>query len=268
MFKTSVYFVGAVLFLSLSTQAAGLNLGSDANTIKTKSRSIEAEYSRDMRRQNQNLAPGDTHQGALVIEDGTSSTPQQVPAPSMSSSKSMDIRSIPGANNTYYTETNTFTYPTTLKMREERRIGAGVSVGGALGFTGVNVELNMEDADGVVAGFGMGPGYNSVQLAWKHAFEGDYLAPYTTLGYSRWYNSRGSTDAYRDSNILDRVLTDSEKKDGRFGTDFVNGSVGLQYNQLSGDFAGVSFFGELTAMIEVKRSMLLPSGSVGAIYYF
>ncbi|WP_374076326.1 hypothetical protein [Bdellovibrio bacteriovorus] len=257
MFKLSVCSLGAVLFLSLTqAQAAPLNLGSDPNTIKTKSRSIEVEYSRSMRNQNQNVDHDDLpHQGALVIEEGNAS---EVP----------DIRSIPGANNTYFSGTNSFSYPSTLKMREDRKVGAGVSVGGTLGLAGFSMELNFEDADGVVAGFGTGPGYNSVQLAWKHAFDGDYLAPYTTVGYSRWYNSRGRGDELSKSDVLDRVLTTNEKKEGRFGTDFVNASLGLQYNQLSGDFAGISFFGELTAMYEIKRAMLLPNGSVGAIYYF
>ncbi|WP_347355827.1 hypothetical protein [Bdellovibrio sp.] len=160
------------------------------------------------------------------------------------------------------------TYSSTLNMRDKLKVGAGLSVGGALGTLGFNMELNIEDADGALAGFGTGHGYNSFQLAWKHAFEGDYLAPYMTAGYSRWYNSNGSTSAATESGILDRVLTAEEKRTGRFGTDFVNAAFGLQYNQLSGDFRGVSIYGELMSMYEVKRSVLLPTGAIGALYYF
>lgn len=160
------------------------------------------------------------------------------------------------------------TFASTLSMRDKLKVGAGLSVGGALGTLGFNMEFNIEDADGALAGFGTGHGYNSFQLAWKHAFEGDYLAPYMTAGYSRWYNSNGSTSAANESGILDRVLTTEEKRTGRFGTDFVNAAFGLQYNQLSGDFRGVSIFGELMAMYEVKRSVLLPTGAIGALYYF
>ncbi len=133
---------------------------------------------------------------------------------------------------------------------------------------GAQIEFNFEDADGVLAGFGTGPGYNSFQLAWKHSFEGEYLTPYASLGYSRWYNSRGRGDEYLQSDVLDRVLTFEEQKSGRFGTDFINTSVGLQYNQLTSDFAGLSVFGELTAMYEVKRAILVPNGAVGALYFF
>ena len=263
------------LSLTLATTAYGarntLKLGSDSKTITNKARSIEKEYSRDMR--NQSAASDDGHQGALVIDEGAGSAPMVGREASAGSSDLSieDIQEVPGAGNTFYStspQVSSFSYPSTLKMREDRRAGVGMMVGGASGLVGAMLELNFEDADGAIAAFGTGPGYNSIQLGWKHAFDGIYLAPYTTVSYSRWYNSRGRTTDYSDSNILDRVLTDNEKKEGKFGTDFVNGSLGLQYNQLSGDFAGVSVFGELTAMYEVKRAMLLPTGSIGALYYF
>lgn len=165
-------------------------------------------------------------------------------------------------------ESNTMSYSSTLKMREELRMGAGISVGGQLGSVGINAEFNFEDENSVMAGFGTGPGYNSISLAWKHAFEGDYIAPYFTAGYSRWYNSRGHSDAWKDSDILDRVLTSDEKATGRFGTNFVNGSFGIQYNQLSGTFYGFSAYAEIVAMYEITRSQLIPSGTVGTLYYF
>jgi len=152
-------------------------------------------------------------------------------------------------------------------MREDLRMGAGIAVGGQLGVIGMNAEFNFEDENSVIAGFGTGPGYNSIQLAWKHAFEGDYIAPYFTAGYSRWYNSSNRGDI-NQSSILDRVLTDNEKKSGKFGTDFLNASFGLQYNQLSGTFFGFSCFAEIVGMYEVKRAQFIPSGTFGTIYYF
>lgn len=178
------------------------------------------------------------------------------------------IKSIPGATNTYYSGTNSFLYASALKMREDRKVGAGVFLGGPSGAAGFTAEFNFEDTNGAVVNFGTGPGYNSVQLAWKHVFDGEYLAPYTSVGYSRWYNSSGDTSHLDQSDILKRVLTTEEKKSGRFGADFVNASIGLQFNQLSGDLAGLSFYAELNAMVEVKRSMLMPNGSIGTIYYF
>lgn len=266
-----ILVLGIALATSMSAHAVNsskVKLGSDSKTITNKARSIEAEYARDMRNS------ADEHRGALTIEEGFTPSSTETAPMETSSAISRDadeISQIPGANNSYYSsspQVNSFFYPSTLKMREDRRAGVGLAVGGATGLFGAVAELNIEDADGVIAGFGTGPGYNSVQIGWKHAFEGQFLAPYTTVSYSRWYNSRGRTTDYGDSNILDRVLTDNEKREGKFGTDFVNASAGLQFNQLSGDLAGVSVFGELTGMYEVKRAMLLPSGSIGALYYF
>ena len=159
-------------------------------------------------------------------------------------------------------------FASTFSLREKRKVGAGMSIGGALGFVGFNMELNFEESQGVLAGFGTGPGFNSIQISWKQAFDGDFLAPYTTAGYSRWYNSHGSSDDYRKSGVLDRVLTAEEKRTGQFGADFVHAALGLQYNQLTGEFSGISLFGEIMALLEVKRAVLLPTGTVGALYYF
>lgn len=159
-------------------------------------------------------------------------------------------------------------YSSNLKMREERRFGVGISAGGNLGLGGVNLDLNIEDADGAVAGFGGGPGYNSFELLWKHNFEGDYIAPYTTLGYSRWYNSSGDSQGLRDSSVLGRVLSEDDKRTGRFATNFITGSLGLQYAQLSGEAAGASFFAELTLLGEPERAVIVPTGAIGAMYYF
>lgn len=204
--------LGSLMLVS-SVGAAQVNLSADSQSITTKARAIEQEYSQNLR------------------EERLSTT-----------------------------------FVSNLKMREQRKVGLGMAVGGTLGVAGALLEFNFEDADGAVAGFGTGPGYNSIALAWKHTFEGDYLSPYTTAGYSRWYNSSGHFDG--SSSILDRVLTDSEKKSGQFGTDFLTGSIGLQYNQLSGDFSGLGVYAELVALVEVKRSQFLPAGAVGALYYF
>ena len=181
--------------------------------------------------------------------------------------KKIDLRSIPGAHNTYYSGLED-AYTSNLKMRENKKVGAGVSAGGSLGVVGLNFEFNFEDSDGVLVGFGRGEGFDSFQIGWKHVYEGDYLSPYVGLSYSRWYNSSSGSKEHLNSSILNRVLTDQEKRDGRFGTDFVNASLGAQYTQLSGEYAGLSFYGELTAMAEAKRSKVLPNGAVGLLYYF
>jgi hypothetical protein len=146
-------------------------------------------------------------------------------------------------------------------------VGLGLSLGGSLGSYGLNIEINFEDMDGAVAGLGGGEGYNSVNILWKHTFLGDTVAPYTTLGYSRWYNSSGMGN-YQKSTVLEQILTADQKSSGRFSTDFISGALGLQYIHLNGDLAGTSLFAEITLLGEVHRTMIVPTGSIGAAYYF
>jgi hypothetical protein len=252
--KTFTIGFGSLILLSSISQAQ-LNLRADSQKVKDKAQAIEQAYSQDRR------------------EGEALNQPTQTIQPMAPSSRTEVRRNVTqDIQQDMRQELNMGTagtsYSSNLKMRETRKVGVGAAVGGTLGLAGINLEFNFEDADGVVAGFGTGPGYNSFGVAWKHNFEGDYISPYTTVGYSRWYNSSGGKDAAADSDILNRVLTDSEKRSGQFGADFITGALGLQYNQLSGELAGVSFYGELVGLIEVKRSQFLPAGSVGALYYF
>jgi hypothetical protein len=158
-------------------------------------------------------------------------------------------------------------YATNLKMREERRIGVGTQVGGGLGVAGLNIEINVDSENSAMAGAGAGTGYGTFQLLWRHSFEGRYFTPYTTAGWSRWYNSDSATE-YKKSLILDRALSDEQKETGRFGVDFLTVSAGMQYQQLSGDLNGISFYAEFAMLSALRSPSLIPTGSLGAIYYF
>jgi hypothetical protein len=158
-------------------------------------------------------------------------------------------------------------YADNLALRDARKIGLGLATGGTLGTYGMNLEINFEDINSAIAGFGAGAGFNTFHVAWKYSFLGDTIAPYASAGYSRWYNSSGSGN-FKNSALLDRVLTDQQKSEGRFAADFLTGSVGLQYTQLNGSMAGTLLFAELVLMDEVNRGILVPTGSVGVGYYF
>ncbi len=158
-------------------------------------------------------------------------------------------------------------YQDNLALREARKVGLGLALGGSLGSYGLNFEINFEDMDGALAGVGGGPGYSSVNILWKHSFLGDRIAPYTTLGYARWYNSSGIGN-YQKADVLEQVLNADQKSSGQFATDFISGSIGLQYTELTGNLAGTSFFAEIVLLDEVHRGMVVPTGSVGAAYYF
>lgn len=164
-------------------------------------------------------------------------------------------------------QNDSFYYPNNYKLREDRKVGAGIMVGGSLGAFGGLVELNIEDDDGVLAGFGTGSGYQTMALNWKHSFEGEYFTPYTTLGLAHWWDSGKSGDI-SNSSLLKNFLSDEEKRSGKFGIELLAGSAGMQFNQLTGELAGSSFFIEFGGLYTFDRSKLLPTGSVGALYYF
>lgn len=159
------------------------------------------------------------------------------------------------------------TYSNNYKLREDRKVGVGIGVGGALGVVGGWVELNIEEDDSALAGFGTGSGYQTVALAWKRSFEGEYFTPYTTLGYSHWWSSGRRGEAGKSS-LLKNFLKDSEKEDNEFGLNLVTGSLGMQFNQLSGELAGSSFYIEFGGLFAADRSEIMPTGSIGAFYYF
>lgn len=186
----------------------------------------------------------------------------QLKAQSNSQITEVSVSSQPKLSNEYSSS-----YSNNLALREERKVGVGVGVGGALGLMGLNLELNMEDENAALMGFGYGDGYNTVHLQWKHSFEGQYLTPYFTAGYSRW---NGTSDRnLRDSSYVIRsILNDDDLQKGSFSADFLIGSAGLQYNELAGDWVGASFYFEFNLLGSLNKSVLVPSGSVGAIYYF
>lgn len=277
MKKTFLMTLGLCAVMGFAANAEPLKLGTSSSRIKRKSQAIEAEYSQSMRSRQQQVDPDNLpHMGALTIDeapvqrsvDNVVESEERYSQPMVSAPASSDLSEIPGAHNNYWSESEGPTYASNLKLRDEKKVGAGISAGGHLGVAAFNMEFNFEDADGVIAGFGAGPGYNTIGLGWKHSFEGKFLNPYTSVAYSRWYNSRGVSSEFNHSSILDMVLTDREKSEGRFATDFANLSAGLQYNQLRGDLAGLSVFAELTAMYEINRDMLIPNGGIGALYFF
>ncbi len=195
----------------------------------------------------------------------------QVPAFAQDSGSATTVKQDPmiqSAVNYAHTELDQSShYSSNLKLREDRKIGLGTQLGGGLGVAGLDLEINVDAENSVVAGVGTGTGYGTFQVLWRHSFEGPYLTPYTTAGWSRWYNS-SSPSEYKNSLILDRVLNDSDRASGRFGVDFLTVSAGMQYHQLSGDLMGLSFFAEFALLSAFSNPSIIPTGTLGSIYYF
>lgn len=159
-------------------------------------------------------------------------------------------------------------YTSNLDLKKHKKIGVGISIGGANGALGLNSELNLDPEAAVVVGLGMGPNYGTFSLLYKQNFEGLYLSPYGKIGYSKWFSAANNTTSAGNSDFIKRTFSESEIKNGKFDTDLLITSFGAEYNQLEGELSGVNFYGELVMMTEIKSAKLTPSGAVGIIYFY
>lgn len=158
-------------------------------------------------------------------------------------------------------------YKSNWEMRNHRKLGAGVGLVGLFGQIGGVADINFDAQNAAQIGFGKGYGFNTFFMGWKNSFESQFLSPYVTVGYSRWYSSSG-TDVRGNSYILDQVLSDDELSKGKIGVDFFVGNVGVQYNQLDSEWIGNSLFLEFNFLYSTSSGSLLPAASIGSIYYF
>ena len=159
-------------------------------------------------------------------------------------------------------------YSSNWDMKANKKIGLGVTIGGATGLLGLNGEINLDSSEALVIGLGAGPSYGTFSLGWKHNFEGNYLSPYTKVGYSKWFSSSNGSGSAADSDVLKRLFSSEELRANRFDADFVVGGGGIEYNQLEGELAGVNFFGEVIMMAEMRKFTFIPTGAVGVTYYY
>ena len=163
------------------------------------------------------------------------------------------------------------TYDSTLSMRAQRRVGAGLQIGGQAGMAGINLELNITPENSALLGFGGGPKYNSFSLAWKYIFGGNMFAPYFSTTLSRWYNAGKGSANFNDSNpsfLVNKFLTADERRSGVFGKDLLIPAFGLQMNLLKGKYAGFSVYTEIMMAINLDGFDQVPTGTMGTMYYF
>jgi hypothetical protein len=162
-------------------------------------------------------------------------------------------------------------YGSVYEMRAKRRLGVGLEAAGELGTIGAQAELNFAMDDSAVIGFGGGPQYSSFNMGWHHNFGGKALTPFTSLSYSRWYNNSSTGNSVNDtmpSYLSQKFLSDSDRATGKFAVNFVIPGAGLQYNILSGPYAGTSIYAEAMMMVSMANLQNVITGAFGAMYFF
>jgi hypothetical protein len=166
---------------------------------------------------------------------------------------------------------SSFTSADGISLRRERKVAVGVSVAGPLAVLGGNLELNFDPQWGIMGGFGTGFSYQTWTFQVKRVLAGEYLLPYLAGGIARWYTTTPSNGRISDNvqpSYLQRFLSDSEKESGQFSKILLYPAFGLQYMQLSGDYAGLSVYAEVCLLLNVGDMESAPTGTLGMLYYF
>lgn len=158
-----------------------------------------------------------------------------------------------------------------MSFRKQRRFGVGLSTAGALGLVGANLEINFTDQTSFLGGFGLGDSYQSFALQMKHSIGGRWFMPYVGGGYARWYTAgdkNGQLNKTNPSFLADRFLNNEEKSSGEFAENLIYPMAGVQYLQLSGNWAGVSAYAQILMLIDIDDLISAPTGEFGIFYYF
>lgn len=156
------------------------------------------------------------------------------------------------------------------ELRKKRRFGAGLQAVGPLGVGGAIIDLNFTPQWSFSAGFGGGEGFQAFMFQGRYVLAGDWFMPYFAFGFTNW-SSFGKTGAITKSTpsyLADRLLNGDERAAGEFRKNLIYPSFGLQFLQLSGEWAGFSLFGEISALLDLSQFVAAPTGSLGVLYYF
>jgi len=159
---------------------------------------------------------------------------------------------------------------TGIEMRKIRRVGIGAQAAGALGMGGMILDLNMSPKWSFTTGFGGGEGFQSYMFQAKYVLSGDWLMPYLGFGFTHWA-SMGKTGRITRTNpsiLNEKLLNDDEKAAGEYRKNMFFPSIGLQFMQLKGAWAGSAVFAEITVLFDVGNFVAAPTGTVGLAYYF
>ncbi len=154
-------------------------------------------------------------------------------------------------------------------LRKARQLAVGPTIGGPQGLIGLQAEFNVEPEWSVMAGFGGGDGFRSLTVQARRVFYGTYVAPYVGAGYSRWYSSGlGPVTETTPAFLHDSFLSNRGRETGDFAENIAFSSAGFQYLQLHGPLVGLSIYAEVSALLDLNRLVMLPTGAVGTLYYF
>ena len=217
------------------------------------------------------LSPWTLAQKATLVEDPQAQSVQPLPTETYHSKSDRRLRRHEEEPAAQVTPSVVDSYGTIYEMRSHRRMAVGMDAMGELGLAGALVELNFAADDSALLGFGGGLQYSSFEANWRHMFGGKSLSPYLSFGITHWYtvgdNNQPITNPMPGM-LTDKFLTGPEIQAGKFSLNFFAPAAGLQYNFLSGSYAGTSIKAEAVLLTGLRGFASALTGSLGALYYF
>ncbi len=156
-------------------------------------------------------------------------------------------------------------------FKRQRKVGFGLGAAGIHGLMGAILEINFSAQDSLAGNFGLGSDFQSFGLRYRRSLGGQWFSPYFGAAFSRWYTTGGPKGNFSDSSpgfLSEKFLTESEVEKGQFAKSFLSPSFGFQYNQLKGEWSGLSIYVEVLMLIELENLVSAATGELGAIYYF
>ena len=156
------------------------------------------------------------------------------------------------------------------ELRKVRRLAIGIEGAGPLGLGGALLEINFNPDWSAIIGYGGAEGLQALNFAGKYILAGDSFLPYLSAGYARWSSTDRASPINKTtpSFLGDKLLTEEQKNQGEFQENLFVPSLGLQYLQSSGDWAGFSIFTEISFLVDLTHFVAAPTGGIGCLYYF
>jgi hypothetical protein len=155
--------------------------------------------------------------------------------------------------------------------RNTRRMGAGINFGGVYGLAAIQVELNLNEQWGTQIGYGGTGHFSAFAFQIKRVLGGHDFSPYASTGVVRWASRSDEAVGQKDLNpayLSRKFLSDKQKSAPGFEELLIPLSVGLQYAQTNGPWAGASVFVEVNALTDIEDLKAAATGTLGMAYFF
>ncbi len=155
-------------------------------------------------------------------------------------------------------------------FRSLRRAGLGLSLSGPVGSFGALLDLNFSSRWAGSLAYGGSLDFQSVVVQAKHYFTSTRFAPYFGFGYTRWFKKKSGV-ALEDttpSYLFTEFLSDEQKSEGGFAENLLFSSIGVQFFQTKGEWAGYSFGLEVNLLMDPVDLVVAPTGAFNMFYYF